>query len=155
MSTSSFSSYFGELNEAELKVLLTHFKAEKLAKNDFFTEAGRQCERLSLVQTGILRVFALDEDGREITQWLSTPDSFITEIASFFFNQNNRWSIQALTEVELLSLHKSDYLRLCETFPKWNNIEKKFIALYGLRGKAVDSADPLRPQLVRGFLYLQ
>jgi len=124
----SFAQYFGELNAPELAELLTYFKTEKLAKNDFFTEAGRQCERLSLIQNGILRVFALDEDGREITQWLSTPISFVTEIASFFFNQNNRWSIQALTEVELLSLHKSDYLRLCEAFPKWHDIEKKFIA---------------------------
>lgn len=124
----SFAQYFGELNAAELKELLSYFKAEKLSKNDFFTEAGRQCDRLSLVQTGILRIFALDEDGREITQWLAAPNSFVTEIASFFFNQNNRWSIQALSEVEMLSLHKADYLQLGQAFPKWHDIEKNFIA---------------------------
>ncbi len=124
----SIANYFGELNAAELDTLLSYFKTEKLSKNDFFTQAGKQCERLSLVQTGLLRIYALDEAGREITQWLSAPNSFITEISSFFFDQPNRWSIQALTEVELLSLHKSDYLRLGQEFPKWNQIEKNFIA---------------------------
>lgn len=124
----SFSQYFSDLNEAELDTLLSYFQTEKLAKNAFFTQAGKQCDRLSFVQTGMLRIFALDEDGREITQWLSTPNSFVTEIASFFFNQNNRWSIQALSDVELLSLHKADYLRLGQTFPKWHDIEKKLIA---------------------------
>jgi hypothetical protein len=35
------------------------------------------------VKSGILRVFALSEDGKEITQWLSTKDFFITDVMGF------------------------------------------------------------------------
>jgi len=45
----------------------------------------------------------------------------------FFFNQPNRWAIQALTETELLSITKTNYLKLCQKFPKWNEIEKQLI----------------------------
>jgi CRP-like cAMP-binding protein len=79
------------------------------------------------VKSGILRVFALSEDGKEITQWLSTKDFFITDVMGFFFNQPNRWTIQAFTETELLTISKADYLKLCHEYPKWLEIEKQFI----------------------------
>ncbi len=53
---------------------------------------------------------------------------FITEILGFFFSQPNRWTIQALTNVELLTISKENYIKLCKEFPKWNEIEKRFIA---------------------------
>lgn len=119
--------YVGCLTSEELSVIQSYFKEEKLNKNKIFTNSGEMCDKLSVVKFGILRVFALTEDGKEITQWLSTKDFFITEVMGFFFNQPNRWTIQAFTEVELLSISKTDYLKLCQKFPKWIEIEKQFI----------------------------
>jgi hypothetical protein len=42
----------------------------------------------------------------------------------FFFNQPNRWSIQAFTDVELFDPFEKNYLKLCQEFPKWLDIEK-------------------------------
>ncbi len=119
--------YFGSLTSQELLIIQSYFKEEKLNKNEIFTGSGEICDRLSVVKSGILRVFALTEDGKEITQWLSTKDFFVTEVMGFFFNQPNRWTIQAFTEVELLSISKADYQKLCQEFPKWIEIEKQFI----------------------------
>ncbi len=119
--------YFGSLSSQELSVIQSYFREEKLSKNEIFTGSGEICDRLSVVKSGILRVFALTEDGKEITQWLSTKDFFVTEVMGFFFNQPNRWTIQAFTEVELLSISKADYQKLCQEFPKWIEIEKQFI----------------------------
>lgn len=119
--------HFGPVSSQELSVIQTYFKEEKLSKNEIFTNSGEICNRLSVVKSGILRVFALSENGREITQWLSTKDFFVTELMGFFFNQPNRWTIQAFTEVELLTISKTDYIKLCQEFPKWIEIEKQFI----------------------------
>ena len=81
---------------------------------------------MSFVKSGILRVYTLS-DGKEITQWISTQNFLLTEVMGFFFNQPNRWAIQALTETELLSITKTNYLKLCQEFPKWNEIEKQLI----------------------------
>ncbi len=118
---------FGKLNEEEQSKLLSYFHEEKLNKHDFFTQTGKYCNRLSLIKSGILRIYTLS-DGKEITQWISTPNYFITEISGFFFNQPNRWTIQALTDVKLLTISKENYIKLCKEFPKWNEIEKRFIA---------------------------
>jgi len=117
---------FGQLTEAELELLRSYFKEEKLSRNAYFTRSDKVCDKLSLIKSGILRIYAL-VDGKEITQWISTENYLITEIAGFFFNQPNRWSIQAFTDVELLTLSKNNYLKLCQEFPKWLDIEKRFI----------------------------
>lgn len=121
------TSYFGELTDDEFNKMMSYFHLEKISKNDFFTEEGKHCNRFSFQKTGIFRVFKMD-DGKEVTQWISTPNYFITDVSSFFFGEPNRWSIQALTDTELLTISKQNYKRLCNEFPKWNEIEKRFLA---------------------------
>ena len=119
-------AYFGELSEEELDIVQSYFYEEKLQKNDYFTCSGKICNRLSIVKSGIFRIYTLS-DGKEVTQWLSKEDQLITEIMGFFYQQPNRWTIQAITDVSLLTISKENYLKLCENFPKWNTIEKQFI----------------------------
>lgn len=118
--------HFGRLTSEELIIIRSYFHEEKIGKNDFFTKAHKVCDKLSIVKSGILRVFALS-DGKEITQWISTENFLITEVLGFFFDQPNRWNIQAFTDVELLTITKANYMKLCKEFPKWNEIEKRFI----------------------------
>lgn len=117
---------FGALSQEELDVIFSYFQEEKLRKDDLFTKSGKVCNRLSIIKSGILRVYALS-DGKEITQWISTGTFLMTEVMGFFFDQPNRWTIEAFTETELLTITKSDYRKLCKEFPQWNEIEKKFI----------------------------
>lgn len=118
--------HFGQLTTHELTTIHSYFHEEHLQKNAFFTTSGKVCDRLSIVKSGILRVYAL-ADGKEITQWISTENFLITEIAGFFFGQPGRWTIQAFTDTELLTISKKNYLNLCREVPKWNEIEKRFI----------------------------
>lgn len=121
------NEYFGKLSTEELTLLRSYFIPETLTKNEFFTKTDKYCNRLSLLKQGYLRIYTY-ANGKEVTQWISSPNYFVTEISSFFFNQPSRWMIQALTDVELLTLSKDNYIQLCKDFPKWNSIEKNFIA---------------------------
>ena len=118
--------HFGQLSNREVAFIRPYFQEEKLQKNEFFTQTDKTCDKLSFVKSGILRVYTLS-DGKEITQWISTQNFLLTEVMGFFFNQPNRWAIQALTETELLSITKTNYLKLCLELPKWNEIEKQLI----------------------------
>lgn len=124
---SLLQNYFGSLSHEDESVILSYFREEKLERNDFFTESGKICNKLSIVKSGILRIFALSDDGREVTQWLAQENFLLTEISGFFFDHPNRWNIQALTETELLTISKDDYKALCHDFPQWSDIEKKLI----------------------------
>lgn len=123
---SLIQEHFGLLTRMELERLHSYFQEEHLSKNRDFTVAGKICDKLSIIKSGILRVYAL-ADGKEITQWIATENYFITEVRGFFFDQPNRWTIEAFTDVELLTLSKSNYRKLCKEVPTWSEIEKKFI----------------------------
>jgi len=117
---------FGQLSSDELGIIRSYFHEEVLKKGDLFTQTDQICNRLSIIKEGLLRVYAY-ADGKDITQWISTPHYLITEIMGFFFDQPNRWNIQALTDTTLLTITKSNYDKLCDEIPKWKDIEKQFI----------------------------
>lgn len=123
---SILQDHFGSLTQGEINIIKSYFQEEKLHKHDFFTKSGMICNRLSLVKSGILRVYAV-ADGKEITQWIATENFLLTEVVGFFFDQPNRWSIQAFTDVSLLTITKTNYLKLCKELPRWHEIEKRFI----------------------------
>ncbi len=121
----SIRDQFG-LCDQEFEIIRSYFKPEKLQKNDFFLRSDKICDKMSLITSGIMRMYALSE-GKEITHWICTEGLLFTDVMGFFFDQPNRWNVQALSDVELQTVNKSDYRELCREFPGWNEIEKKFI----------------------------
>ncbi len=119
--------YFGPLSPPELSVIQAYFREERLTKNAYFTQSGQVCDKLSLVKTGLFRIYSITPEGKEITQWISPANSLITEIQGFFYSQANRWSIQALADAELLTISKTNYLKLSQEIPAWNRIERGFL----------------------------
>lgn len=122
----SIQQHFGELTQQECELIMPFFTEEKLQKNDFFTITGKVCDRLCIISSGIIRVYAY-ADGKDVTQWIATDGSFMTEVLGFFFDQPNRYNIQAFTDTTLWSITKADYQKLGEVFPKWKEIEKQFM----------------------------
>jgi len=119
-------SYFGVVNTADLKTIVSLFKLTTIKKGNFLLKAGRRCDNLSFVQTGFLRMYISTEE-KEITQWISTKGYFSTDLSSFVFETPSRLSIQALTDTEVYSITKTDYKKIGELTPKWHEFEKLFI----------------------------
>ena len=65
---------------------------------------------MSFIDTGYLRISRWnDTKEKEITQWISSPKEFITDLASLMFNQPARWDIEALTDCKLHTISLTDY----------------------------------------------
>ena len=119
-------SYFGVVDADELKTIVELFALTTIKKGDFLLKAGRRCENLSFVQSGLLRMY-ITTDEKEITQWISTKGYFSTDLSSFVFETASRLSIQALTDTEVYSISKADYKKIAQLVPKWHELEKLFI----------------------------
>jgi CRP-like cAMP-binding protein len=120
------NSYFG-VDQEDLLQISSLFKPQTLKKGDFYLRTGRYCEKLSFMKSGLLRIYVSTEE-KEVTQWISTKGYFITDLSSMVFDKPARWTIQALTDVELYTIKKEDYNQLGSKIPKWNQLEKLFIA---------------------------
>ena len=120
------ASYFGVTSQNMVKIT-TLFTTTQLKKGEFFTKAGQHCEKLSFVRSGFIRVYA-NANNKEVTQWISTQGSFITDLYSFTFKHRAKWNIQALTDCELYTIDKENYALLNTLVPNWAEMEKQFIA---------------------------
>jgi CRP/FNR family transcriptional regulator, anaerobic regulatory protein len=118
--------YFGVIKQDDLHAVSSMFKEDTLAKGDFFLKQGHPAHKMSFIKSGLIRIFTHD-DGKEITQWISGSGYFVTEISSFMFGGSSRWNMQALTEVELFTISKTDYQNIVKVVPQWHELEKLFI----------------------------
>lgn len=123
----NIKEYFGVMEPEVLTKITGLFELEHLPKGGHFIKTGRLCNRMSFVQSGILRIFA-HHKGEEVTQWISTEGYFLTDLSSFVFDRPARWNIRALTDVTLFTLKKDKYKELNALVPEWGQLEKMFIA---------------------------
>lgn len=119
-------SYFGVVEPDDLNTIVSFFKTTTLKKGEFLLESGKQCDKLSFVQSGLLRMFAI-KDNKEITQWISAKGYFTGDLSSYIFEIPSQLSIQALVDTELSVISKEDYKLLGELLPKWHEFEKLFL----------------------------
>lgn len=120
-------AYFGAISVKESIQINDLFHKRTVQKGAYFLKENAYCQELAFVSDGIFRIYTT-VDEKEITQWLSGSNSFITEISSFLFNQSARWNIQALEEATIYSINKNDYRKLSTIIPRWTEMEKMFIA---------------------------
>lgn len=124
--TTSISAYFDTNADRSIKIAEL-FTEEKLDRNAFHTTIGSRFGQLSFVKSGYLRVYR-QADKKEVTQWISSPSEFITDLNSLMFDQPARWNIQALTDCEIYTMDHSTYKNIKEHIENWPEIEKLFIA---------------------------
>lgn len=123
----SLRAYFGEMNDHDSKTVSGNFQAKTWKKGSLLLKQGSLCQELYFLESGYIRIFAQYGD-KEITQWISGPGSFVTEISSFLFNTKSRFHIEALSDIETRYISRKNYEQLHQCIPQWERIEKRFIA---------------------------
>ncbi len=123
------TSSFGLVRSEDSIIISSLFKPQSIKKGDFFLKSGKQCDKLSFIQSGILRIFRASE-AEEVTQWIATKGFFLTDVSSFIFETPARLHIQALTDISLLTISRKDYYRIGQLIPGWYAFEKRFLAEY-------------------------
>lgn len=119
-------SYFG-VKQNDLEHIVSLFKLTELKKGDYFLKTGGSCNKLSFIKSGLLRIYVSTKD-KEVTQWISTKGYFVTDLSSLMFDTPARWTIQALTDVELYTISKEEYNKIGKLIVQWHELEKLFIA---------------------------
>tara|TARA_Y100000815_G_C13199969_1_gene446380 strand:- start:145 stop:714 length:570 start_codon:yes stop_codon:yes gene_type:complete len=117
---------FGLPHESVSKVA-SLFEQATLQKGEYYTKTGQFCDKMSFIQSGYIRIFEYSGT-KEITQWISSPGHFITDLSSFIFQQRARRNMQALTDCTLFTIKGDAYKTLHEVVPNWPQLEKRFIS---------------------------
>lgn len=113
--------------ESEFQQIKDFFKPKAILKGDYFLREGHYVKQMGFVEKGILREF-LYVNEKEVTKWFSTSGYFAVDLSGFLFEQKSKVTYQAMTDVELLTISKEDYNKISTRVPRWDKLEKMFLA---------------------------
>lgn len=120
--------YLG-IGGSDLSPVAEMFKPSTLDRGQFLIKKGQYARTLGFVESGFLRMFALDQHGaKEVTQWIASDGMFVADLSSFTFGTPSRWNIQALSDCKMSTITKEDYDSIGDYVDNWSKLDKLFIA---------------------------
>ena len=121
---------FFELPADQLNFVKSTFTLRNLHKGNYLFSQGGRVDQLVFQSSGLIRVSALvenDNTTKDVTQWISQPGYFITDVAGLFSNLPCRWNVQTLTETTIWTVGKDGLQLLSEKVPNWELLERNFL----------------------------
>lgn len=110
--TSSFSP-------SEMDKMTSLFEFVSFQKGDFLLQQGTVANSLMIVLDGLLRSFAIDPDGNEITTSFHGKGSGVLEVASFFLRVPTKENTQALSDGKGLKISFEGFQELFHNIPNF------------------------------------
>jgi len=128
----NYITQYAEVPEEQLNTFFSKFKSKTTKRNEILLEAGGICRHMYFVNKGCLRVYLIDENGRESTRFLVPEGRFGTAFPSFILQEPSKAAIQSIEPSEILFLTYKDFRELPDILPGWEeiyriNLEKDYI----------------------------
>lgn len=114
------------LSNKEADIIQDLFSPVYLSKGEIFIQPIDKLCSLYYITEGYVRIYAL-HDGKEITQWIGSPEYFMTDLTAWLFNTPIKWYIEAITPVKGLYISKKNYSTLASKIDRWYDKERLFI----------------------------
>ncbi len=115
------------LKDSEISNGLNYFEQKSFEKGDILIEAGKICNWMAFVNSGVLRNFYISSKDEEVTYCLTFPNKVISAFSSFMTQRVTFENIHALTNVELLVIRHNQYYELMNSSENWLKFSR-FIA---------------------------
>lgn len=86
------------ISPEDLQKVIGAFERMEVKKNDFLIREGQTIHEYYLVESGLIRSYAIDTEGNDITTGFYPKASIIMEVASFFLRIPTKENIQVLQD---------------------------------------------------------
>ncbi len=93
------------------KELESQIKIKKVLKGEQLLKAGDICKHTFYVEKGLLRLYGLDENGKENILQFGTENWFVTDRDSVYFKEPSNYFIDALEDTTVVLLDE-DFIEL-------------------------------------------
>lgn len=110
---------FNILTEKEINLFESKVRNKKLKKGDFFIKEGRISNEVAFVVSGLFRSFYYSSLEEEVTYCFTFSNSFVSAYSSFLSQSKTIENIQALTDIELLTISREEISMLEKSSTNW------------------------------------
>ena len=114
-----------DLPDDELAKLLALFRPASLRRGDHLLRAGETPRSLAFVQSGLLRLYYLDDEGREFTKSFCAEGELVAAYSALLIGQPSRLFIEALENAQLLVADYAAYTALASGHPCWALVNQR------------------------------
>jgi len=121
-----------EVSDDDLNTILSYFKLLKQSKNELLLSAGQTSQHTYFVGKGCLRIFFINEEGKDVTRYIAFENQIATALVSFITKIPSLEYIQVVEKSELLFISHDDFNHLMTIIPKWREfycsyLEKAYV----------------------------
>lgn len=110
------------ITDEELAVFSNKFRFKSTKRGEILLEAGSVCRYMYFVNKGCLRVYLMDDAGRESTRFLIPEGRFGTAFPSFILKEPSQAFIQSIEASEILFFSYQDFRELSDVIPAWEKM---------------------------------
>lgn len=108
------------LSDQEKAHLSAFLEEEHLGRNEFILRQGEICDYIYFVNSGLLRAYCINPDGKEATIMFAVKDWWITDMYCFLNGLPAMVNIQVVEACSVLKLSKNQLDQLYLDLPKFN-----------------------------------
>lgn len=104
----------GILSIQDIEIVLSKFEYKKLKPGEHFHPPGKIANEMCFVDHGVLRIYAADIAGDEITKYFVRENQFTGDLESYYSGRPSTDGFQAVVNTEIYTVHKLILGELCE-----------------------------------------
>ncbi|HLR26832.1 MAG TPA: Crp/Fnr family transcriptional regulator [Fodinibius sp.] len=116
-----------DLPDAQWNELAAIFHPKTVAKDDYLLHTGDEVYELYYVGEGLLRIYYLNERGKESNKAFPAQGGFAGPLATALLKMPSRYGIQALEDSVLLTTQYDDYFNLLDQHPLFDRLGRKIL----------------------------
>jgi CRP/FNR family transcriptional regulator, cyclic AMP receptor protein len=105
------------LGPEDLQQLVSAYVPDRVRKRSMLLQAGEVCDFEAFVVKGCLRMYFIDEKGKEVTLSFAPEGWWVGDLASFTQRMPSRFYIEAVEDSEILRIAFSAKERLFKSVP--------------------------------------
>jgi len=125
------------LNTEDKTLCSEYFEAVIFSRNTILDEQDKVPQFLYFIISGYMRLFYYDENGDEVTTYLTSPNGFIASFLSLIHQKPATENVECITDCQLLRISRANLISLIdksENFKKFSLvIFEQVIALSQIR----------------------
>ncbi|WP_075981176.1 Crp/Fnr family transcriptional regulator [Bacillus massilinigeriensis] len=107
---------FNHLSHEEMQEVANTSKSTRYQKGELIFQAGEPSDHLYIVHKGRVKIYHLSDTGKEQLLRILEPGDFLGEL-SLFSKQESDSFAEAMTDVEICSIHRRDLQEIITKFP--------------------------------------
>ncbi|MDW3652832.1 MAG: Crp/Fnr family transcriptional regulator [Bacteroidia bacterium] len=116
---------FQLLTEEEIEAFQDMLVPKRLKKGEYFIQEGRVCREIAFISSGFFRSYYFSSSGEELTYCFTFQQSFLAAYSSFITQEPTQENIQAMMEVEMLTISREKIIALENSSSNWLKVFKR------------------------------